>query len=542
MAVLQDQDKEVLRRYSRAVMHLRDREKAGRLALGLGAGVSLDLGFPNWNQLVERLAKHEEFKGAHLPETASLTTKTQALIQHLERMSGDRFAASAEVEREVRYRWTKLLHEALYDGVSQDPAELCNAHPYLYYFLDSIKNAPLTINYNFDDSIERMLSHAYSAEQESTSERVYETVWEASTQFRRSKGVIYHPNGFLPLTLVEGFSERIVFSEGEFADQLIDVMSGHYATLASHLTNYTCLFLGLSLSDSTLKHLLRQNVHSNPGHPHYYVRYWDNESDLPKDRLDAETLANFDVYGAITLHLTKSGMASLARLLRCQDAELSEALDSLRLRRRYAYYLSGAVGAGKTSVIQQLKSLATLAEWTEPRPALLQKPHTSLTVAQRREVDTWVSKQFRRKNFNLLDAKQRLLACDRSPLDPLVFAEPHEFAQRAREHHTVIQPRLDGERLVPGHVILLTASAEELMARAKERHRGATLDYLRQQQQLFKNLFGHDARAVTELSTSSRSLASVVRAVCKIIHLGDYGEFDLASRLQGFAEDDHATL
>jgi hypothetical protein len=536
MAALQEEDKNVLKRYSRAIMHLRDRERAARLALGLGAGVSVDLGFPNWKDLVARLSDHADLKDARVPVGATLTIKTQALIQHLERTVHKRFTASAEVEREVRYRWIKLLHEALYRGVPSDPSELRKQHPYLDYYLDLIKKSPVTINYNFDDSIERMLGHAYSTEQEHTNERVYETVWEPSTQFRRTTGVIYHPNGFLPYSLVEGFSDHIVFSEGEYADQLIDVMSGHYATLAAHLTRYTCLFLGLSLSDSTLKHLLRQNVHANPGHPHYYVRYWSDEASIPTDHLDAETLANFDVYGVITLHLTKAGMCSLGRLLSCSDAQLRDSLDSLDLKKRHIYYISGAVGSGKTSVIQHLKSISTLAEWKEPRPALLQKPHTSLNEEERREVDVWVSRQFRSKNFRLLAAHDLLIACDRTPLDPLVFANPDELSHRAKEHLDVIQPNQKGEKLLPGHVILLTASAEELMARAKERHKGADLPYLRKQQDLFKNLFGSEENsAITELSTSSRTLSSVVRAVCKVIHLGEYIEFDLAARLEELA-------
>ena len=535
MPELQEPDFDVLRRYSRATMHLRDRQRAGRLAIGLGAGVSLDLGFPNWRELVDRLAARDEFKDARTPVDAPLTIKTQALIQHLGRTVEHRFAASAEAEREIRYRWIQLLHEALYRGIPEDASQLCRVHPYLGYFLDAIKGAPLTINYNFDDSVERMLGHTYAAEQEASNERVYETVWEPSTQFRRSKGVIYHPNGFLPTRLVEGFSESIVFSEGEYADQLIDVMSGHYATLISHLTNYTCLFLGLSLSDSTLKHLLRHNVHSNPGHVHYYVRYCEADADLPPDKNDPETLANFDVYGVVTLHLTKIGMASLGRLLSCSDADLREGLDRLGLKKRYVYYLSGAVGSGKSSVIQHLKSLSTLAEWVDQRPALLERPHTALSDGERREVDHWVSAQFRRKNFRLLANKDLLLACDRTPLDPLAFAEVADVPRRAKEHLGVLQPTAAGERLVPGHIVLLTASAEELMARAKERHKGATLDYLRRQQERFKQLFGGDPRAITELSTSSRPLASVVRAVCKIIHLGDYEELDIASRLEALA-------
>jgi len=124
-----------------------------------------------------------------------------------------------------------------------------------------------------------------------------------------------------------------------------------------------------------------------------------------------------------------------------------------------------------------------------------------------------------------------------------VFAKPDELSHRAKEHLSIIQPNPKGERLLPGHVILLTASAEELMARAKERHKGANLSYLRTQQDMFKNLFGIDDNStITELSTSSRTLSSVVRAVCKIIHLGEYSAFDLAARLEALARSSNATI
>jgi deoxyadenosine/deoxycytidine kinase len=251
--------------------------------------------------------------------------------------------------------------------------------------------------------------------------------------------------------------------------------------------------------------------------------------------LDAETLANFDVYGVITLHLTKEGVASLSRLLTCSIPELQEAIDAAGVSKKYVYYITGAVGSGKTSVIQRLKSLSTVSEWTEPRPAVLQKTHSTLNNEERQMVDQWVSKQFRRKNFRLRYSDDFLVVCDRTPLDPLIFCEPNEMALRANTHLLEIQPNPKSERLLPGHIIFLTASAEELMARAKERLKGASLEYLRNQQDLYRQLFDDANGAVTELSTSSRTAASVVRAVCKIIHLGDFHEYDVASKLDQLA-------
>lgn len=528
---------DVLRRYARAVIHMRDRRRAGRLALGLGAGVSLDLGFPSWERLVASLEGHPEFEGCGTNSNASLTVRAQALFLALEAKIGRRFAPSAEAERSVRMRWLRLVHEVLYADVPESPAELLTKHPYLGSFLETIKQSPLTINYNFDDSIERMLNENYRTEQNDRNERVYETVWEPSTQFRRSAGVIYHPNGFLPRNLVEGFSDDIVFSEAEYADQLFDVAHGHYATLASHLTRFTCLFLGLSLNDSTLKHLLRQNVRMNPGHPQYYVRHCRDTASIPAERLDTETLANYDIYGTITLHLTTPGIQSLGRLLTCADADLHMALDGIGAPRKYVYYLSGAVGTGKTSVVQRMKSISTVAEWTEPRPTELQKPHSELSEPERTSVDSWVSQQFRRKNFFIISSRDGLVACDRTPLDPLVFVREGDLSRRAAQHLGILRPNHPaGEPLAPGHVILLEAGADELLARASDRLDGASADYLEDQRRRLRALFGDNENTVTVLSTSARGIANVIRAVCKIIHLAEYNPFDLDAELVKLAQ------
>ncbi|MEN1678735.1 MAG: SIR2 family protein [Planctomycetota bacterium] len=533
MEAITEQDRVVLSRYSQAIMHLRDRKRTQRLILGLGAGVSQPLNFPSWPELVSRLEGNRVFQRFRLAQsTGPLALRAQALFHCLEKLvCGDK-QPSAEDQRQIRQRWIKMLHRALYKGVPSSAASL-RKHPYLTHYLQLIRDAPLTINYNFDDSLERLLDHRFpSAENDNT--RVYETIWEPSTQFRRARGVIYHPNGFLPHSLVEGFSDHIVFSEGDFADQLIDSMAGHYATLVSHLTRYTCLVIGLSLSDATLKHLLRQNTHLNPGHIHYHVRHREDDDAASLEQDKQEALANFDLHGVVTLHLSSSGICSLGRLLNCTDEDFVEALDDCGLRKRRVYYVSGAVGCGKSTVVQKLRSLTTLTEWTEEMPRDMQKEPTVLSTKDRDNVDLWVSKQFRRKNFRIRFAKDYVILCDRTPLDPLAFVERRRRPARASKHLEAIRPNNDGEAIEAGQVILLTASAEELMARAKERLRGHTLNYLTRQQETFRELFR--GRGVVEISTSSRSVSEVLRQVSRFIHCSDYEEFDVEGALRGLGK------
>src|SRR5207244_3363075 len=183
----------------------------------------------------------------------SQSSRTQVLFQRFRsrHLAGIPEALiSADQQRDGRQAWTELVHRCLYQGITKDDGAL--SHPYLAEFLPIVRNSPMTVNYNFDDSLERMISSRRTP-RESEEGRGYETVWRPSTQFRSTKGVIYHPNGFLPLRLVEGFSEHLVFSEDSFADQLIASMAGHYSILLSHLSRTTCLLLGLSLEDATFK-------------------------------------------------------------------------------------------------------------------------------------------------------------------------------------------------------------------------------------------------------------------------------------------------
>lgn len=529
MAALQPGDEVVLREHQRALSHLRERKRVGRLAIMLGAGVSRDFGLPMWPELVERLAGEPVFadadKGA--PD-ASATVRTQSLIRALkDKHNGGSGPTTAASERAAQHEWISLVHRCLYRDVPILDEDL--KHPYLYSFIDVIKNAPLTVNYNFDDCVERILAHSYKQEQDASNERVFETVWEPSTQFRRATGVIYHPNGFLPQRLLDGFSDQLVFSEGEFADQLIDTISGHYATLVSHLGRYTSLMMGLSLADATLKHLLRQNTHHNPGHVHYYLKWCKA---LPTEaEVRAERSANLDVYGLVTIHLDQRGYEAFGRLLSCSDDEFEMAADQVGARARFVYYLSGPVGAGKTSVVQKFKSLAWLGEWIDSRPALLAKPHIDLSTQERVEVDRWISDQFRRKNFKMAGLRRALVICDRTPLDPLAFAVPAELASRASEHFKQLLPGDSKRQLEPGHVIVLTASGEELLARAKERHLNASPQYLEEQQTAILDVLGSPTGGVTVLSTSGRSLAQVIHHVARIIHLDEYSEVDLHGRI-----------
>lgn len=531
MVNLLDCDSQVMKRHFMALSHLRERKDSERIALFLGAGISKPLGFPNWSELISRIEKEPEFEDCSSSvHSADLTIRTQILIQHLIKKEVCRKnTLDAASERVAKFKWLHIVHRCLYAGTDFKDGKI--EHPYLSSFLSVIKESPLTINYNFDNCIERMLSEAYHQEQIKNKEKVFETVWDPSTQYQRSKGVIYHPNGFLPHKLVEGFSDQLVFAESEFADQLIQSMHGHYSTLVSHLSRYTSLLIGLSLNDPTLKHLLRQNTNLNPGHAHYFLKYCDS---LPNAELiRAEQDVNFEVYGVVTLHLTENEFGSFGRLLACADDEYEELADRLGVEVKRVYYVTGAVGAGKTTSVNKMKSLRWFGEWIESKPEELAKPHTELTDLERGQVDTWISNQFRKKDFKISKILCGVVISDRSPLDPLAFSKNDAINKRAKQHLDILSPANSNKRrLNSGHIILLSASGLELLSRAKHRHDSVGSEYFENQEKIIRWIYNEPNLSVTEISTTGRTIAQVVKQIAKVIHLNPYEEFDIHGRLE----------
>jgi hypothetical protein len=189
----------------------------GRFGLVLGAGVSKPLKFPNWSQLVERIANHPDVKGEHILASAgknlSDTSKTQMLFQHYRSkiIDNGHEQLTAKLERRIQGQWRRIIHAALYQDVSTDPKQLRLNHPYLNELIPVILKSGMTVNYNFDDTIQQLIMLDQPAD--SSTVRSFETVWNAYLPFRSESAILYHPNGFLPHNLLEYPSETLVFSE-----------------------------------------------------------------------------------------------------------------------------------------------------------------------------------------------------------------------------------------------------------------------------------------------------------------------------------------
>jgi hypothetical protein len=354
---------EFLSSVPRAVVHLRAQLQRKRLGLVFGAGVSKDLDFPDWDTLIRKIAHHKHVKGESLlrkflsgpkghpkspAEKRSLASITQMLFGTYRANVLARRKLTEPLtfldEQQIRTDWMKIIHGALYEKVSTLSREArIRSHKYILAFLALIKQSPMTVNYNFDDTLEKLLMFSRD-EQEKVTTRGYESMYKPNLQFKNDHGVIYHPNGYLPSVFEDGASPELIFSDESFHDQLISTASGQHIQLSNFIFRNTCLLVGISLEDTTLQHLLRQSAINNPGHVHYVIHYVKSDDQYDYDACKAIFDANFSCYNLYTLFLNSDGIKTLADLVSLPEGAFE--VKYAGQRRKFVYYIIGAVGVG----------------------------------------------------------------------------------------------------------------------------------------------------------------------------------------------------
>ena len=408
------------------------------------------------------------------------------------------------------------MHSCLYSDVPEEPKELLKRDVYLSKFLPVIRQTRLTINYNFDDSVERMLAATRSPDERKRT-RGYSTVWDPDIQMYPRDGVIYHPNGYLPYDLRERPSEHLVFLEDTFADQLIDSMHGHYASLAYHFAQSTRLLLGLSLEDATLRHLLRQLAHIYPGHFHYHVSFVSDGAKRDDVFEKAVADANFATYNLITLFLTASEISALGDLLSLEDDEFRAFAEENGSSTKFRFLVTGCVSVGKSTTVSQFRSLKTLDEWLDQRAPGMEKDPAKLTPDEVLEIDRFVAKQIGLKNLNLLNSGDGVLIVDRAPLDAFAFTNLDKWMEKAGRLREGVSPRRAERALCSAHIIFLVGDPAVMAVRSLGRHKEMDVEHLRRQQTLLETVYqGRDG--VSVVYTVDKTVAQVTKEVASIIH------------------------
>jgi len=530
---------ELLKECPKALVHLRQQFQSNRLGLVFGAGISKDLSFPNWDELVKGIAYHEWIRGKDIYESSSRwsssTAITQLLFQHFKASRiaqlESEFPSIAYRERRVMSDWREVVHEVLYKKSLESRKAKVEGHPYLKDFIPLINKSEFSINYNFDDTIEFMLAEKEWNPKENKG-KPYQAVWNPHMQFREEAAVIYHPNGYLPGDKNLQQSDELIFSEESFSDQLIESMSGKLSTLLHQFTKKTCLFIGLSLDDNTLKHLLRQSAAISPGNYHYFIRYTSSRDTLTDDERNAIFNSNFEVYNLITLFLNSQQISSLAKLVALSPNEFQNEAAIIGVDVKYTYYLVGAVATGKSTVLNHFGCLRTYEEWMgEERPHELSRPFSDLTDVERKKVDDWVDSQFFQKNLKLLSEKEGIHIVDRTPLDPITFSLDDESMNgRATKMLEAISPGNSNYQVDMGQVVLIKSSPAELKTRLLSKRKidwsEADIELLQE-----RSIAIYESFKLRAIDNINRPIAEVVKEIARVIHVENYQPTDLHQKL-----------
>ena len=547
MQDLSDLHISLLRTYARPIVHLRHQVKMNRFGLVFGSGLSKKLEIPNWKRLVENLAAHPDICGTGLLTSVAphsgLPYRTQMLFEHFRRRKyGSEFGGvpqKTEIDAKISSDWTQIIRDVLYEKVMGSLGEYLGTHPYLEKYLPLIRISQITVNYNFDDFIEQSLLFKRTADEAKIS-RGFESVINLWAQFRRQNAIIYHPNGIIPQVSLEGKgTDSLVFSESSYADRLIRIFAGDQAVLLTHFAKHTCLLIGLSLEDETLRSVLTQCKRTCPGNFHYYIRYLEDDEELSDEECQAIILTNFKVYNLITLFIKDEQIQVLAELINvdhfpsekfCEYAEVND------IPIRYKFYVTGPLGVGKSVTIQDFGNLIALDEWLSPRFALLEKHPEELEDPETEKVDSWVTEQFKLKNDNARHAKEGIVMLDRGPLDPLTFTPTGEWSDKAGKLLNKICPGTKPYRVEDGKVILLIDDVKRLALRMINTNRPKyTEEKLKEMEGQLKKAYGSHGVEVVDVRGWGR--ADVARRVAEIVHLEEYDPIcDLHTRLEMFRD------
>lgn len=227
--------------------------KEGKLALFIGAGISVGCGLPDWQQLMLSVA---ESKWRTDPMLCDLVSKENQII------------SARYAKRKGKGKFNVLVSDCLYNNDIQISKEL------IAIAGSGIKKI---CNFNFDDLIEEaFLTEGIEAD----------VILEGDFYDPLSEKVtIFHPHGFIERTgtIDEIKKANLVLSEDDYNLLYSSPYSWANVLQLSLLTNYSVIFVGMSLSDPNIRRLLdvvRKNGFSNQ----HFTIMKDPTKGVPKEK------------------------------------------------------------------------------------------------------------------------------------------------------------------------------------------------------------------------------------------------------------------
>jgi SIR2-like domain len=256
--------------------HLADQLSKGRVALILGAGVSVPLGLPSWDELLDRMyAKTDEKR----PVEGTVQEQAEFFKVRVCHRNVDEFHARVKT--------------ALYSTVE---ADFWIMHPGLtaigaLVMASRRGSASGVISFNFDDILEMYLEfHGYVV-----ASIADEHFWAPDADV-----YVLHPHGLLPLRPEVRNSDRVVLDAESFSAALHGEPGRLWRQqMLTIMRSHTCIFVGLSGADEHLQSLLyeanRDHITKKDGVAFWGVRMTTDSSDFQKTIWGERGIATWEV-------------------------------------------------------------------------------------------------------------------------------------------------------------------------------------------------------------------------------------------------------
>ena len=242
---------------------LRSAYSDDRLALFLGSGVSKSAKFPDWPELVKRMALSifDDSVGA----TLSDAEKEEIYHYFQSESPSSPIIVARLLQSNLKDKFPTRVKTALYSGTSEaNSSNLLDEIGSLCMPQRDRIGVVSVVNYNFDDLLETELARRTIP---------YRVVLCDSDEPSKSELPIYHVHGFLPRvgTLTELQRQTLVFSEDAYHQQFLDPYLWTNITQLNLLRHNVCLFIGLSMTDPNQRRLLEITISKKPGVRHYAI-------------------------------------------------------------------------------------------------------------------------------------------------------------------------------------------------------------------------------------------------------------------------------
>lgn len=234
-----------------------DQYRAHKLALFVGAGVSMSCGLPDWKTLSHQVVDESIPVDPRIGQPGHVTRPTEH-YRRLYLKDMPLLEALRLVRASVGQEFPRVVQKALYQ-VPPATSEIVSK-------LASLTQCTRICNFNYDSLIQSAMAKAG---------RTCRTVIEGVPfSLLSEETVVFHPHGFLPLSdEIDGFpiSRDVILSEDDYHRLSAYPFSWANLIQLSLLMNYTVLFVGFSLTDPNTRRLLDVVKESGSSHPHFAI-------------------------------------------------------------------------------------------------------------------------------------------------------------------------------------------------------------------------------------------------------------------------------